>query len=80
MKPREFWIVPDPSNTWRNEPPYRVGGLIHVREVTGPDYKEIAESLLGALKSLVGYEPFQNTLDPHMASRAIEAARQRGMP
>ncbi len=33
MKPQEYWFVPDPSNTWRNKPPFKVEGLIHVQEV-----------------------------------------------
>lgn len=32
-KPREYWFVPDPSNTWAKKPSYEVEGIVHVREV-----------------------------------------------
>lgn len=48
---------------------------IFVREVS-PAYDAAVEKMESALKSLVGYEPFENTLEPRKASEALEAYRK----
>lgn len=52
MKPREFWISELPKDYGNQVYCLRraARGYIHVREVTGPDYKAIAEELMRALE------------------------------
>lgn len=39
-------------------------------------YKNLAEELANALRSLVGQEPFKNTLEPYRASEALAHYRK----
>jgi hypothetical protein len=92
--PREFWVSEHWGGAtihWDGPPNYVAeyyhasGKLYHVREVTGPDYKEIAEGLMEALKYVVSREDFtfaecSDAEDIISKVRAaIEAARQKGM-
>lgn len=77
-KAREFWIVSE-----YGAPPYieydkrevKDGYSIHVREVTGPDYKEIAEGLMGAMK-FYAYESLDITsIDINGDGKPLQATK-----
>lgn len=59
-EPREFWLITNGPMKYRgvfienlkNKTPDETS-IIHVREVTGPDYKAIALELMGALEKSI---------------------------
>lgn len=88
--PREFWIElhADPSDNQELYKRYSAAKpfdalfvdseVIHMREVTGPNYKSIAEGLMEAMDWITGScVTLKGVQDA--AKNAIEAARQKGM-